>query len=244
MLPPKWLLLLALPLLATMAIACGGSKDGSSDQGIKIEQGGASANGTPGAGAPIATLAAAPTPAGVPASADEVASLATNFGKVKSFRASIAQTSTAQPQAPASIQGTIEYSAPDKMHINVGSGVTAQDIICIGESGYYFKRGNDPWQKAPASSPPCRVNIGPADPKVLTEGIKKAAEDKTLNKGGQETVGGKKCQTYAQTIPTGATFEMCVADGLPIRLVSKDPQNTLTVTFSEFDKPLDIKAPI
>src|ERR1044071_9230917 len=115
MLAPKWLLLLALPMLAAMAIACGGgSKSGGSDQGIKIEQGGSSSNGPPGAVAPLATLAAAPTAVGAPVSADEVANLAGNFGTVKSFRASIVQKPTAQPQAPASIQGTIEYSAPDK----------------------------------------------------------------------------------------------------------------------------------
>jgi hypothetical protein len=237
MLARKWLLLLALPLLAATAIACGGgSKDGGSDQGIKIEQGGSS-NGTPGAVAPLATLSAAPTPSGVPASADEVTSLASNFGKVKSFKATIAQTGT------AALQGSIEYQSPDKVHVVVGSGATGQEIICVGDS-IYFKRGTGAWQKAPPGSATCLGQLGPTNPQELAKGINAAAADKTLNKGGTETVNNKKCQIYSQSLPNGASFEMCVVDGLPLRLISKDPQQSVTIIFSDIDKPIDIKAPI
>src|SRR5688500_20344456 len=87
MLAKKWLVLFALPLLATMVLACGG-KSGGSDQGIKIEEASGGVALTPGA---IATLATAPTVVGAPASPDEVSSLASNFSKVKSFKASISQ---------------------------------------------------------------------------------------------------------------------------------------------------------
>jgi hypothetical protein len=238
MLANKWLALLALPLLATFAIACGGSSGGS-DQGIRIEQtdnsGGGNGGPIPTPGGAVPTLAAAPTPSGSPVSVDEVASLSTNFGKVKSFKATLSQT--------GGLQGAIEYSAPDKIHVVIGSGATGQEIICIGEVGYY-KTGSNAWQKQPANAPPCRGNLGPADPAILTEGIKTAAQDKTLNKGAQDTVGGKKCQIYSQSLPNGLSFEMCIADGLPLRIVSKDPQKTLTILFSDFDKPIDIKAPL
>jgi hypothetical protein len=241
MLARKWLLLLVLPLLAGTALACGGGKSGGSSQGIKIEQtntGGVSL--TPGA--PPATLAAAPTVSGPVASADEVASLAGNFGKVKSFKASISQAGG----SAAALQGTIQYSQPDRIHVTIGSGATAQEIICIGND-FYVKAGGAPWQKVPAaqtSGSNCRGNLGPADPQELAKGINTAAADKTLVKGSQETVAGKRCQIYAQSLPNGANFEMCVADGLPLRIVSKAGAQSVTITFSDIDKAIDIKAPI
>jgi hypothetical protein len=35
-----------------------------------------------------------------------------------------------------------------------------------------------------------------------------------------------------------------VANGLPLRIINKAAQGSVTITFSDFDKPLDIKAPI
>jgi hypothetical protein len=242
MLARKWLLLLVLPLLAGTALACGGgSKNGGSDQGIKIEQtAGGGVSTTPGA--PPATLSAAPTIAGPVASAEEVANLAGNFGKVKSFKATISQSGGSS----ASLQGLIEYSAPDRIHVTIGSGATAQEIICIGDD-FYVKQGANPWQKLPPAQTKdskCRGNLGPADPQELAKGINTAAADKTLVKGAQETVAGKKCQIYAQALPTGANFEMCVADGLPLRIVSKAGPQSVTITFSDIDKAIDIKAPL
>jgi hypothetical protein len=238
MLAKKWLVLLALPLLAGMVLACGG-KSGGSDQGIKIEEASGGVALTPGA---IATLATAPTVVGAPASPDEVSSLASNFSKVKSFKASIAQTGG----AAASLQGTIEYSQPDRIRVTIGSGATAQEIICIGND-FYVKAGGAAWQKIPSAQTGgsnCRGNLGPADPQELAKGINTAAADKTLNKGGQETVAGKKCQIYAQSLPNGANFEMCVADGLPVRIVSKAGPQSVTIIFSDIDKNIEIKAPI
>jgi len=242
MLARKWLLLLVLPLLAGTALACGGGgNSGGSDQGIKIEQtntGGVSL--TPGAPAP--TLAGAPPVSGTPVSADEVASLAGNFGKVKSFKATISQSGG----STASLQGVIEDSQPDRIHLTIGSGATAQEIICIGND-FFVKAGGAAWQKVPAaqtSGSNCRGNLGPANPHELAKGINTAAADKTLVKGAQETVAGKKCQIYAQSLPNGANFEMCVADGLPLRIVSKAGPQSVTITFSDIDKAIDIKAPI
>jgi hypothetical protein len=239
MLAKKLILLLVLPALASMAFICdsGSGGSGGSDQGIQIEQTAGGISTTPGA-AP-ATLAAAPTPGGQVASADEIANLSGNFGKVKSFKAMISQSGG----AAASLQGTIEYQQPDRVHVTIGSGATAQEIICIG-SDFFVKQGATPWQKVPAGGANCRGNLGPADPKALADGINTAAADKTLNKGGTDTVGGTKCQIYAQSLPNGANFEMCVANGLPLRLVSKAGQQSVTITFSDIDKNIDIKAPI
>jgi hypothetical protein len=238
MLARKWLLLFVLPLLAGTALACGGSsKNGGSDQGIKIEQtAGGGVSTTPGA--PPATLSAAPTIAGPLASADEIANLASNFGKAKSFKATISQSG-----GPAALDGTIEYQTPDKIRVSIKNGALNQQIICLGDA-YFFKVNADAWQKAPPNSPNCRVNLGPADPTILGESLKKATEDKSLSKGSQESVAGKRCQIYLQALPNGSSFEMCVADNLPLRIISKDTRQTMTILFSDYDKPIDIKSPL
>ena len=238
MLAKRLLLFLVLPALASMAFICdsGGSGSSGSDQGIKIEitaPGGASL--TPGA--PAVTQGPPPTP-GQPVSADEIANLSGNFGKVKSFKATISQSG-----GTAALTGVIEYQQPDRVHVTIGSGATAQEIICIG-TDFYVKQGATPWQKVPAGGTNCRGNLGPADPKALADGINTAAADKSLTKGGQDTVGGTKCQVYSQSMPGGSSFEMCVANGLPLRLVSKGPGQSVTITFSDIDKNIEIKAPL
>jgi outer membrane lipoprotein-sorting protein len=239
MLSKKWLVLIALPIVVSLSLACGGGSK-TSNEGIKIEQPGGNTGApslTPGVAPP--TLAAVPTIAGSPVSADEVSALAGNFGKVKSFKATISQSGGAS----ASLTGSVEYQQPDKIRVVVGSGATGQEIICVGEA-FYFKQGNNPWQKAPPGAANCRGNLGPADPKALADGINAAAADKTLKKGGQDTVAGKRCQIYAQALNNGSTFEMCVADGLPLRIVTKAGTASATIMFSDIDKDFDIKAPI
>lgn len=95
----------------------------------------------------------------------------------------------------------------------------------------------------PSTTASCRSNLGPADPDALAASLRVTA-DKPFSKGAEDSVGGKKCTIYTQTLPSGVEFGVCVADGLPLRIINKNPQGSVTLTFSDFDKPLDIKAPI
>jgi hypothetical protein len=95
----------------------------------------------------------------------------------------------------------------------------------------------------PSTTASCRSNLGPADPDALAAGLRVTA-DKPFSKGAEDSVGGKKCTIYTQTLPSGVEFGVCVADGLPLRIINKNPQGSVTLTFSDFDKPLGIKAPI
>jgi hypothetical protein len=173
---------------------------------------------------------------------DDIAAVRDNFARVKSFKATISQSGS----GASTIDGRIEYEQPDRIKVTVGSGSTAQEIVCIGND-FYVKASSAPWQKLPMAATggaSCRGNLGPVDPKTLAEGINVAAADKTLTRGGTETVAGKKCQLYTQSLPNGANFEMCVADGLPVSIVSKSGPQSVTITFSDFDKKMDIKPPI
>jgi hypothetical protein len=166
----------------------------------------------------------------------DVTKLADNFAKLKSFRATISAG------GGGSLQGTVEYEAPDKVHVTAGTGSTSQEILCIGDK-FYARPQASTWQTVPSATASCRSNLGPADPDALAASLRVTA-DKPFAKGGEDSVGGKKCTIYTQTLPSGVEFGACVADGLPLRIINKNPQGSVTLTFSDFDKPLDIKAPI
>jgi hypothetical protein len=173
-----------------------------------------------------------------PTGADQdVARLANNFARLKSFRATISSGGSG-----AGLQGTVEYEAPNKVHVTAGTGSTSQEILCIGENLYARPQGST-WQTVPSTTASCRSNLGPADPDALAASLRVTAGQPST-KGAEDSVNGKKCTIYTQTLPSGIEFGVCVADGRPLRIINKNPQGSVTLTFSDFDKPLDLKAPI
>jgi hypothetical protein len=166
----------------------------------------------------------------------DVSKLADNFAALKSFRATVSSGGS------GGLQGTIEYEAPDKVHVTAGSGGASQEILCIGGNFYARPQGSG-WQTVPAGGANCRNNLGPADPDAIVASLRVAA-DKPLTRGAEDSVNGNKCTIYTQTLTSGVEFGVCVADGLPLRIINKTAQGSVTLTFSDFDKPLDLKAPI
>src|SRR4051812_5545630 len=59
----------------------------------------------------------------------DAATLAENFSRLKSFRAVIGQGES----GPGLLQGTVEYKAPDEVHVTAGSGSVSQELLCIGD---------------------------------------------------------------------------------------------------------------
>ena len=135
----------------------------------------------------------------------------------------------------------MEYEAPNRVHVKAGTGSTSQEILCLG-SVFYAKPQGSNWQAVPASNS-CRDNLGPADPDAIAASLRITTE-KPMTKGAEDNVGGKKCTVYTQTLASGVEVGVCVADGLPLRIVNRNAQGSVTLTFSDFDKPLDIKAPV
>ena len=173
-----------------------------------------------------------------PAASGEAANLADNFSRLKSFRAVIGSG-----DSPAALQGTIEYQAPDRVHVTAGTGTVSQEVLCIGDAFYAKPQGSD-WQTVPSAAASCRANLGPANPDAIAASLKVVANIGPLKKGAEDSVNGKKCTVYTQMLPSGVEFGTCVADGLPLRIINKAAQGSVTITFSDFDKPLDLKAPI
>jgi hypothetical protein len=169
------------------------------------------------------------------ASSQDVSKLADNFAALKSFRATISAGGA------GGLEGKVEYEAPGKVHVTAGSGSVTQEIFCFG-STFYVKPQGSTWQTAPPGAN-CRANLGPADPDAIAASLRAVPADK-LTKGSEDSVGGKKCTVYTGSLPSGVEFGVCVADGLPLRIINKNAQGAVTLTFSDFDQPLDLKSPI
>jgi hypothetical protein len=63
-------------------------------------------------------------------------------------------------------------------------------------------------------------------------------------KGGTETVEGKRCQIYTHTSPGTGTLEYCIADNLIVRVVLQNAGTKTTITFTDYNANIEIKAPI
>jgi len=239
MLPTKWIALLAAgSALAFFATACGGGS--SKSTGVSITDA-----GTPGAAAPanftpISTPAGVPTAVGSPAPESDIQQISDNYAKVKSFRVQISQ-GTGDKAATTSL----EVVQPDQLHITIKSAQLTQENICLGKTLYTNKDGK--WTKSDKDQNGTAIDCAQAisatfNTKAIADGIKQASDAKQIAKGGTDTVNGKKCQLYTQTNPNGTTADICVADGLLLRVVDKTAGATLL--FSDYNANIDIKAPI
>ena len=233
MLGKKWLALFAIGIGLALAVsACGGS-DNKKDNGVVVS----GAGGLPADITPISTPQGVPTPAGPPASDSDIQAIADAFAKVKSFRSTL----TAGP-ANSQQTTTIEMSYPDKVHITIKTATGTQELICANNLIYtktdkWVKNEKDPTGKAVDCTSYASSIF---NTKTIGDGLKASAAN--ISKGGTDTVNGKKCQILQQVNPNGSTADICVADGLPIRIVDKGAG--ATIIFSDYNANIDIKAPI
>jgi hypothetical protein len=209
----RFMLVAALLFLAPALVlsACGGKKKSEGTSAAPTQASGSATqapSSSSGGGSNVST--------------DELKALVANFVKVKSFRMVLQDGSGNQ-------QGTIEYVAPDKYHINV-SGL---EVITIGKDNYLKQGGT--WTKLPSSQS--------ATPLFDASTIKQELDSLDVTKytkGGTDTVNGTKCQLYTVTESDGTKTELCVANGLPLRIKTSGT----IVLISDYDKVGDIKAPI
>lgn len=245
----KPLLLIAPVVLALAAVGCGG---GDSKGGLVVATvpaansgqatGGTQNNGATGGSTGGTTNNAQPTqpPAnnggssntggssGGNVSNSEIAQLFVNFAKVKSFRIS-ADVGGGQKMQ-------MEVVEPDRAHYVITGGSTGPiELIAIGNDAY-VKTGST-WIKAPGSAAGSVPKLADLSSQVQ----KASSNEKGFTKGGTDTVNGKKCQIYTDNSDGG---QICVADGLPLRVVTKGGGGNATLIFSDYNANIDIKAPI
>jgi hypothetical protein len=206
--------------------------------------------------APIATRAAGgntggSTPTGGGASttpaaggaAGELAGVFNAYSQVRSYRA---RMELEVPGAPKQ-EGTMEVVLPDRYKITLSSGVPSAgniEMIMIG-SDLYMKAGPTPWQKLASTG----TVPGAPDFRSMTANLQSSSLDQAVRsggatKGGTANVSGKTCQLYTFSA-AGGSQEMCVADNLPLRIVSTATGGIkTTMTFSDFNASIQISAPI
>jgi hypothetical protein len=215
----RFVLALGAGLLIPALVLSGCSKKKSSDSTSSAQPTQSSSSAQP-TQRPAATSASGGS--GSNASNSELAALVANFLKAKSFRITL-QDSRGTPQ------GTVEYVAPDKYHINVAGF----EEISIGKD-VYVKQGTT-WAKLPSSQ---------GVPSIFNADTFKSQLDQLsttkFTKGGTDNVNGTSCQIYNVTNADGTTSEICVANGLPVRVKAGDT----IILISDYDKVGDIKAPI
>jgi hypothetical protein len=242
--PNKPLLLIAPLVLALAAAGCGGGDSKGGLGGLSVATVPAASSGQANSGGTQtnsggSTNNAQPTQApannggssnsgGGNVSNSEIAQLFTNFAKVKSFRIN------ADVGGGQKLQ--MEVVEPDKAHYVITGGSTGNiELIAIGNDAY-VKTGNT-WIKAPGSAAGSVPKLSDLSSQVQ----KASSNEKGFSKGGTDTVNGKKCQIYTDNTDGG---QICVADGLPLRVVTKGGSGNTTLIFSDYNANIDIKAPI
>jgi hypothetical protein len=150
----------------------------------------------------------------------------TGYKAVRSYRAKMELEAAGTKQ-----EINIEVVAPDKFRMVIPGGL---EIIMIGNDTY-TKIGTA-WTKTSGAS-----GLG-FDPNSIGTTID-SVQSANATRGATASVNGKTCQIYTYTA-AGASQEMCVADGLPLRVISTSGTSKTTITFSDYNASITINAPI
>jgi hypothetical protein len=151
--------------------------------------------------------------------------LADGFSKVKSFRATITIESSGQKQ-----EGTIESVQPDRLHLNI----LGLELISIGR---------DSWLKAGATwTKQSGTGVGAFQSADVASQIA-AFNGPGVLREGTDTVNGKRCDLYRTPAGSGVSSVACVADGLPLRVVTEAAAGKTTVVFTDYNADIKIEAP-
>ena len=215
------LLSLGLTFLVVTSLAvagCGGDKktDSTADSPTATRSAAATT-------APATNATQAPTVTGGDA---ELAALLQGMNNLKSFRATM---SLEAPGAPKQ-DGTFEYVAPDRFHMNF-AGI---EMISIGND-LYLKLGPS-WTKQSGAG------VTPFDAKSFASSLQNITSG-SLTKGGTDSVNGQRCQIYSQTNSSGST-EFCVNNGVALRVITTASGSKVTMILADVNQNIDIRAPI
>jgi len=168
----------------------------------------------------------------------ELKAMGVAWANAKSFRITM-DTSSADAQSPGHI--TMEIVRPDRQHIKFAVGQQTFEMIDIGTDHYFNINGK--WTKTTTKAPTASL----ADPQQVLDNVNKSLDSNTkVTKGGTETINGTHCQDWtvdtSGSNPTTATMCIGLQDNLPVQF--KDPNGKFTMTFSDWNAPIDIKPPI
>ncbi len=165
--------------------------------------------------------------------ASELQKVVDAYTKVKTFRATLEVEGPGFPKQ----RGNLEVVMPDKFHAKYPpvADQPGTEVILIG-SDTYFKTG-DAWTKQAAPQGATVLNASGVQSTV------QSLVEAGASKGPTDTVEGKKCQSYSASGQSGKQ-EICIADNLPLRYSLETGDIKTTLTFSDYNKDIEIKAPV
>ncbi len=184
------------------------------------------------AGAATGTRAApGPTIQGDAQAVAELRAIYARFGEAKSWRSRMAF-----PGPPPGTM-TMEFVAPDRIHMIVNQGGQAGEYFLIGNT-MYVKSGRD------CIKLPQRINL--PNPREHMQQESDAVIQVT--RGGAEVVDGTPTQTYNLTITSqGRTVRQkmyaATATGLPRRLEISSAEGTMMIDYIDFGAGITINDP-
>jgi hypothetical protein len=221
--------IMATPLVVLLLGCSGGDED--SDPTPTMSAGGATQTT---ATSPAAATGTSTPAAGGGGATNELAGIAGAYAQVRSFRA---QMVLEAPGAPAQ-QASLEVIQPDRQHITYSAGGLGNiEVILIGTDAYY-KVGPAPWTRQAVSG----INLQLFDPKTINSTVQ-GLQQAGATRGATATVSGRTCQIYTFTTQ-GASQELCIADNLPLRIISTAGGVKTTITFSDYNASFQIQPPI
>ena len=150
------------------------------------------------------------------------------------------------------MDGLVEIVRPDRQHVKMTLGDRTVESISIGSDIYTNLTGQ--WTKQPTSPQAAGTQVpkppqlfGGLDPDATVKAFDASSQNgATITKGGQDVVSGVGCQEWLMTrpSPSQSSGSMCVglADNLPRQFKSNDGK--IVMTFSDWNAPLTINAPL
>jgi len=225
--------LCAALVLLLAACSSGSDDEAPSDNGSSGTSGGS----TPVAQPTTAAPGAQPTPqaTGGSTGGGEFGPIANAVSALRSFRA---QVTTEAGGSKLDVQ--LEWVAPNRQHITLNGaslGIPGNvEMITIG-SDVYTKLGPS-WTR---QSLPGGGGFDPNTLNQMVEAVKNLGNSAV--KGATATVNGKSCQIYTARSGT-ATNEFCIADNLPLRIVSESAGTKMTIVFADYNANININPPI
>ena len=212
----------------------------------------APASPSPAAVAPSPSPVAAPSPApavakpspvitapgGEAVTEADVRRMANAFAAARSFR--VAMTGESEGRK---MEMTMEVVRPDRERFRMSAEGQTFEVVRIGNTAYTNIAGQ--WMQVPANDQASMINEL-ANPEAMVQGLNEISQQGgRITKGRVRTVGNVQCQDWQITAADpDENGVICVglADFLPREFTAAN--GSVTMTYSDWDAPINITAPV
>ena len=136
---------------------------------------------------------------------------------------------------------SMEFVKPDRQHMTVTTADQSFETISVGTATYVKMGGT--WTKSPTGADTVGSMVPFSNADDITNAFKEGATSgEKLVKGAVDSVDGVQCQEWTSTAADSNNTQACIglSDSLPHRFSTPEGD----ISFSDFNAPLKIEAPI